>query len=89
MTALADLLAIANDQDRSDGLGAYCFYRKQMTAYADHYGHRVSLITSAFVALSPNSDYIGNLRSLTSVLEGIKRGPVSYTHLTLPTNREV
>lgn len=74
MTALADLLAMANDQDRSDGLGAYCFYRKQMTAFAAHYGHRVSTVTSAFVALSPNSDYIGNLRSLTSVLEGIKNG---------------
>lgn len=45
-----------------------------MTAFARHYQIPLSKVTSAFVALSPNSDYIGNLRSLTSVLEGLSKG---------------
>lgn len=74
MQTLADILTLADDQDLRDGMGAYCCYRKQMVAYADHYGVALSAVTSAFVALSPNSDYIGNLRSLTSVLDGIRDG---------------
>lgn len=84
MQHLEDLWAQANDDDRKDGLAAYCFYRKQMMAFAHHYKTPLSRVTSAFVALSPNSDYIGNLRSLTSVLEGVRAG-LSAEDITVST----
>ncbi len=52
--------------------------------FAHHYKTPLSRVTSAFVALSPNSDYIGNLRSLTSVLEGVRAG-LSAEEITVST----
>lgn len=74
MGHLEALWNMANADDVMDGMEAYCFYRKQMNAYSAHYGVPISKVTSAFVALSPNSDYVGNLRSLTSVMDGLQLG---------------
>lgn len=60
--------------DHREGLAAYRRYRKVMQAFADFYGFPLKDVTSAFVALSPNSDYHGNLRSLASVLDGVRNG---------------
>jgi len=64
----------ADDIDINEGIQAYFNYHKTMQAFADHYGHNLDVVTAAFCALSPNSDYKGNLRSLASVLDGINDG---------------
>lgn len=58
--------------DESEGKKAYRRYRRVMGDFAEHYGFPLKDVTSAFVALSPNSDYHGNLRSLASVLDGVR-----------------
>lgn len=64
----------ADAQDLRDGREAYGIYNKVIREFADHYGVTFERALSAFVALSPNSDYFGNLRSLASVLAGIRDG---------------
>lgn len=63
-----------DDTDHQEGLVAYIRYRGVMETFARYYGFSVEDTTSAFVALSPNNDYHGNLRSLASVLCGVKHG---------------
>lgn len=63
-----------DEVDHKEGLLAYRRYRTVMRMFAKHYGFPISDVTSAFVALSPNSDYHGNLRSLASVLDGVRHG---------------
>lgn len=64
----------ADDVDTREGQRAYQKYRVMMKAYSDEYRQPLDLVTAAFCALSPNNDYVGNLRSLTSVLEGLAAG---------------
>lgn len=49
---------------------AYERYHTTLLAFAEHYGAPLDRTVAAFCALSPNSDYFGNLRSLASVLQG-------------------
>lgn len=42
-----------------------------MSAFAGYYDFPITQVTEAFVALSPNNDYLGNLRSLATVLHGL------------------
>ena len=74
-----------DDIDHREGLVAYRRYRKVMQAFADLYGFPLKDVTSAFVALSPNSDYHGNLRSLASVLEGV-RDKIPTDYITVSTH---
>lgn len=74
---VANLKELWNQKDAIDfgeGLLAYRRYRKVMQSFSDYYGFPLKDVTSAFVALSPNSDYHGNLRSLSSVLDGVRDG---------------
>lgn len=71
---LQTLFSKADADDRAEGELAYARYNLVMRMFADHYGVPVDRATAAFVALSPNNDYFGNLRSLASVLEGIRAG---------------
>lgn len=64
----------ADAVDRRDGAIAYPTYRRMMVEFAEHYGIPLNRVVAAFCALSPNSDYIGNLRSLRSVLRGLQFG---------------
>ena len=41
------------------------------------------------VTLDPHATVLGRKIGARIVTEGARDGPVSYTHLTLPTNREV
>lgn len=65
---------LADDQDIKDGLAAYGIYNRVIRMFADQYGVTFERALSAFVALSPNSDYFGNLRSLASVLAAVQCG---------------
>lgn len=71
---LAWMLRQADDIDWNEGQTAYRKYNQIMTEYADKYGYSLEKTTAAFCALSPNNDYVGNLRSLTSVFEGLANG---------------
>ena len=64
----------ADALDQSEGARAYVGYHAIMCELADRFDTPLDRVTATFVSLSPNSDYIGNLRSTLSVLQGIQRG---------------
>jgi hypothetical protein len=69
ITNLLRLIHQAEDIDIDDGLKAYFRYHDMMVELSSHYNVPLSSVTGAFVALYPNSDYHGNLRSVVSMLE--------------------
>ncbi len=70
--------------DHREGLLAYERYNEVMYWFAAFYGYTLAETCSVFVALSPNSDYHGNLRSLASVLDGHRKG-VPLERITVST----
>lgn len=73
-TRLREWYERADETDRRDGAAAYWTYFNVISRFASHYGFRFSHTLAAFVALSPNSDYWGNLRSLAGVLAAARAG---------------
>lgn len=68
----------ADADDLAEGLLAYERYHELMCQIAERYHVTLPRVVAAFVSLSPNNDYFGNLRSLISVLDGHRAGvPVS------------
>lgn len=65
------VFAQADSIDKSEGKVAYTRYNKLLKGIADHYDFGFCQTAAAFVALSPNNDYMGNLRSLISIMYGI------------------
>jgi hypothetical protein len=63
-----------DDIDRREGALAYGRYNALLGEIAAHYEFGMEPTVAAFAALSPNNDYLGNLRSLVSVLDGLRRG---------------
>lgn len=74
MKHLVELYDKSDDIDRSEGRAAYERYHRMMKKIAKRYGFPFGVTTAAFAAMSPNSDYLGNLRSLISVMEGLRQG---------------
>lgn len=66
--------ARADDTDKAEGMLAYQRYHIVMQHLAGEYGFPLPAVCAAFCALSPNSDYKGNLRSTVSVLAGVRDG---------------
>lgn len=73
----------ADAVDRREGLIAYPRYHELMAEIARHFASAVpaespaqrhARVIQAFVAMSPNNDYLGNLRSLVSILTGLQKG---------------
>lgn len=81
---LKSLWLKADDMDFSDGYHAYERYNRLMKTIATHYSVPTERVVAAFVALSPNSDYHGNLRSLVSMLEAGRQG-LSYESAIVST----
>lgn len=52
----------------NEGRNAYFNYRRVCCGLAEYYGYPLEQTTAVFAALSPNNDYVGNLRSTASVL---------------------
>ncbi len=77
-------LDLADETDRAEGLVAYERYNQVMRQFADKYQCPLDRVVAAFVALSPNNDYHGNLRSLASVLEGNNRN-IADENITIST----
>jgi hypothetical protein len=66
--------ALADTVDLDEGMVAYERYHMVMARIAHKYGFPLDATCAVFCALSPNSDYWGNLRSTVSVLQGLKEG---------------
>lgn len=71
---LKAMFARADKVDLAEGLLAYQRYHRVIHDMAAHWGTFPDRTLAAFVALSPNNDYVGNLRSLASCLEGVMAG---------------
>lgn len=80
------MLGKATAHDRKEGLAAYCRYHQIMRELSRRFSVPLDRAVAAFVSLSPNSDYIGNLRSTVSVLAGIYHG-VSIDRVQVSTYR--
>lgn len=64
--------------DESEGMVAYKRLHVSLSAQAELYGFPLRSTVAAFAALSPNNDYLGNMRSTITLLWGMKKGiPVS------------
>lgn len=74
----------ASDIDLDEGMVAYERYHMVMRRLAEHYNFPLERVIAAFVSLSPNNDYTGNLRSTVSILHGIKMG-VEEEDITVST----
>lgn len=70
---LKAMYAQADDVDRREGALAYSRYNALLGEVAGHYEFDMEPTVAAFAALSPNNDYLGNLRSLVSLLTGIRK----------------
>src|ERR1041385_5696854 len=68
------VLTLADAIDYREGLQAYANYHKTCKDLADYYGYSLEVAAAVFVALSPNNDYIKNLRSAATLLKGHKLG---------------
>lgn len=64
----------ANAYDKAEGLAAYARYHHVLRELSLSYGVSLERVAAVFASLSPNSDYIGNLRSTVSVLHGAVSG---------------
>lgn len=64
----------ADVNDINEGRLSYFRYNEVLTNLADYYGVPFDKTVAVFAALSPNSDYQGNLRSAASVLKGFIEG---------------
>lgn len=78
MSGLHNLMLLwtkADAIDRDIGKRAYNNYRWTLSMFQVRYPEcDFNSIVAAFVALSPNNDYLGNLRSLASLLDGRRKG---------------
>lgn len=84
MKHLVTMYNLADRIDREEGRLAYHRYYQVMFRIACSWGVPMDRVVAAFAALSPNSDYLGNVRSLVSVLDGLKLG-VPHDRITVST----
>lgn len=71
---LAAMFRLADAIDMAEGLLAYQRYHDVMVQMSQKYSIPIERVIAVFVSLSPNNDYVGNLRSAVSVLAGIYHG---------------
>lgn len=75
------VLKLADDVDIDEGRIAYVRYNQVCRELGEFYGFPFESVVKCFAALSPNSDYISNLRS-TATLLCHKRAGVEYERIT-------
>ncbi len=71
---LRAVLKQATQAEIDGGMVAYADYRRVMQEVADRYSVPVSNVTGVFCALSPNSDWRSNLRSMITLVKGYVDG---------------
>ena len=64
----------ADQMDRNIGLQAWVRYHTLLERVAKRTGTTQEKATAVFAALSPNNDYLGNLRDAIRVLEAVRDG---------------
>ena len=69
--AYTDYYALADGIDRVEGKNAWGLYKKTLLQFCNVSQIDIQRVTAAFVALSPNSDYMGNLRSLRTCVDHV------------------
>lgn len=74
----------ADPHDLRDGRLAYRRHHDTLRRLAAHYAAPFDATVGVFCALSPNNDYMGNLRSTATLLEGFRDG-ASFYLLTVST----
>lgn len=70
---LAKMYALADATDLAEGRLAYVRYNSVMRSIAERYNFDLEKAVAVFCSTSPNNDYINNLRSTISILDGINR----------------
>jgi len=65
---------LVSTSDKEMGMTAYPTYNATLRGLSDFYETGFIPTVEAFVALSPNNDYHGNLRSLVSLLRAYQQG---------------
>ncbi len=70
--------------DMEEGLLAYQRYHAVMCQMSRAYSIELEKVIAVFVSLSPNNDYVGNLRSTVSILAGISHG-IEEEKITIST----
>jgi hypothetical protein len=68
------VLSLVDDVDLNEGKQAYHNYNNLLRNISSYYKVGFSQTVAAFVSLSPNNDFIGNVRSLVSLIQGIGDG---------------
>jgi hypothetical protein len=87
MTGRKNILKVlgrADSVDIDEGLLAFSRYQEMMARLASYYGYPLAAVTAAFCALSPNNDYLKNLRSTVTLLKGHREG-IPVERLTVST----
>ncbi|MCK9513699.1 MAG: hypothetical protein M0R28_21080 [Pigmentiphaga sp.] len=67
-------LDLADRIDRQEGSRSYQIHQRNMCRLALRYGFTRAAVTGAFSALSPNNDFLGNLRSTATLLIAKREG---------------
>lgn len=81
---LRSVLDQADSADLRDGKLAYPRHNLTLSRLAERYEVPLSAVAGTFSALSPNNDYLGNLRSTVTLLQGFRDG-VDVWDLTVST----
>lgn len=68
------IYALASEADRSEGLEAYRNYNRTLQGISTFTGLSIHQVAGAFAALSPNTDFVGNLRSTFTLCIGFANG---------------
>jgi len=71
---LARVFDQADDIDLTAGRECFSSYHVMMQEMSSVFGYPIESVTAAFVSLSPNTDYLKNLRSVVTLLQGHRRG---------------
>jgi len=64
----------ATDADRATGLDSWFHYNRLMATIGERTGFSVATVTGVFASLSPNNDYMGNLRDAVRLLKAKRDG---------------
>jgi len=81
------VLAQSDFVDLTEGKTAYERYNEVLRSIADYYSMGFVQTVAAFVALSPNNDYVGNLRSLITLIVGFKNN-IPVEQITTSTYKQ-
>lgn len=82
---LEKLWSQADQLDISDGLKAYIRYHDMFFAMAHRYGTTIEVAVGVFSALSPNNDYLNNLRGAATLLHWARHGVTNLNNVNVGT----